>query len=260
LNRRADYGRKTEISTRVAGLEPGEGVIRKPIAAKTAVIFDRYPLVVRAIEAHVRRTGLEIVGRSSTPERALAVLAEQEPDLFIAGLSTPPGSIDGVELLRAALDLHSGMKVIAFADTPSDRRVEEVFAAGASAFLGRSARRDDMAFAIRQTYEPSIHLAAVRSEPEQSPEAPILTERESEVLSLVAEGYSNRELSKMLGIAHQTVKYHLSNLFQKLEVDNRTQAARQAQLLNLLPEVPRRVPVRTGRTQRPLAPHSRASS
>jgi DNA-binding NarL/FixJ family response regulator len=220
-------------------VEPGEGVIRKPIEAKTAAVFDRYPLVVRAIEAHVRRTGLEIVGRASTPERALAILAEHEPDLFIAGLSTAPESIDGVELLRAARDVHPGVKVIAFADTPNDRRVEEVFAAGASAFLGRSARRDDMAFAIRQSYEPSIHLAAIRSEPEPSPEAPILTERESEVLSLVAEGYSNPELSRMLGIAHQTVKYHLANLFRKLNVDNRTQAARRAQLLNLLPSEPR---------------------
>ena len=82
----------------------------------------------------MRQTSLDIVGRASTPERALALVAEHEPDLFIAGLSTPIGSIDGVELLRAALDVHPGMKVIAFADTPNDRRVEEVFAAGGSAF------------------------------------------------------------------------------------------------------------------------------
>jgi two-component system, NarL family, response regulator LiaR len=195
---------------------------------RTAVIFDRYPLVLRAMETHLRTAGLKVVARAAAPERALALLVEHEPDLFVAGMSTPAGSMDGVELLRQAHDVCPSVKVIGFADGRDDNRVEEAFAAGASAFLSESARAVDVAFAVRQTYEPSIHLARVRDDQQRSPEVELLTEREAEVLGLAAQGHSNLELAAMLGIAHQTVKFHLANIYRKLEVTNRTQAARRA--------------------------------
>jgi DNA-binding NarL/FixJ family response regulator len=202
------------------------------------VIFDRYPLVLRAMETHLRAAGLKVVARAPAPERALALVLEHEPDLFVAGISTPTGSMDGVELLRQAHEVSPSVKVIGFADGPDDNRVEEALAAGASAFLSKEARAVDVAFAVRQTYEPSIHLARVRDD-QQSPEVELLlTDREAEVLGLVAEGYSNLELAAMLEIAHQTVKFHLSNIYRKLDVENRTQAARRAQLLNLSPREP----------------------
>jgi len=210
------------------------------------VIFDRYPLVLRAMETHLRAAGLRVVARAETPERALALVVEHEPDLFVAGIATPTGSLDGVELLRHAHELCPFVKVIGFADGPDDNRVEEALAAGASAFLSKRARAVDVAFAVRQTYEPSIHLARVRDDEQQSPEAELLTDREAEVLGLVAEGHSNLELAGMLEIAHQTVKFHLSNIYRKLDVENRTQAARRAQLLNLAPREPRATRPGTG--------------
>jgi len=216
----------------------GEGVTGETASVRTVVIFDRYPLVLRAMETHLRATGLKVVARAAAPERALTLVLEHEPDLFVAGISTPPGSIDGVELLRQAHEVCPSIKVIGFADGPDDNRVEEALAAGASAFLSKRARAVDVAFAVRQTYEPSIHLARVRDD-QQSPELELLlTDREAEVLGLVAEGYSNLELAAMLEIAHQTVKFHLSNIYRKLDVENRTQAARRAQLLNLSPREP----------------------
>jgi len=206
------------------------------------VIFDQYPLVLRAMETHLRAAGLKVVARAETPERALALVVEHEPDLFVAGISTPTGSIDGVDLLRHAHELVPSVKVIGFADGPDDNRVEEALAAGASAFLSKKARAVDVAFAVRQTYEPSIHLARARDEQQPSPEVELLTEREAEVLGLVAEGHSNLELAGMLEIAHQTVKFHLSNIYRKLDVENRTQAARRAQLLNLPPREPAATP------------------
>jgi DNA-binding NarL/FixJ family response regulator len=204
---------------------------------KSAVIFHRYPLVLRAVESLLRKTGLTIAGTATDPEQALAVLETSEPDLFVACVSTPPGSMDGVELLRRARELRPALSMIGLADEGDDHRVEEVFAAGASAFLGSTARQSDVAFVVRQTYEPSIHLAIARGGGEEPPAVgrSILTDREAEILALVAEGYSNVELARMLDIALQTVKYHLSNIYRKLNVTNRTQATRQAQLLNLLP-------------------------
>jgi DNA-binding NarL/FixJ family response regulator len=210
--------------------------------AKSAVIFHRYPLVLRAVAALLRSAGLKIAGATTQPEEALALLDEREPDLFVAAVSTPPGSLDGIELLRRARKGRPELKTIGLADGADEGRADEVFAAGASAFLGPTAGESDLAFAVRQTYEPSIHLAPVRSNGPQPAVAPRLTERETEVLGLVADGHSNGELATMLGVALQTVKYHLSNVYRKLGVSNRTQAILRAQLLGLLPEHAERPP------------------
>ena len=204
---------------------------------KTAVLFDRYPLFLQAVESLLGSIGLDVVGTAETPEEALALVDELQPDLFVAGLSTPAGSMEAVELVRRAIAAQPSMKAIALADEEDDYRVEDVFAAGVCAFLSRTARRSDVAFAIRQSYEPSIHLAIGRDERTRSngSDEGLLTEREQEILVLVAQGHSNNELARMLHVAPQTVKYHLSNIYRKLNVANRTQASRQAQLLNLLP-------------------------
>jgi two-component system, NarL family, response regulator LiaR len=211
----------------------------QPISTqKTAVVFDRYPLFLRAVESLLGSIDIDVVGTAETPEEALDLVEELRPDLFVAGLSTPSGSMDAVELVRRAIDVHAPMKVIALADEEDDYRVEDVFAAGVCAFLSRTARRNDVAFAIRQSYEPSIHLAIDRDERMRTngSDDGLLTEREREILHLVALGHSNGELARMLHVAPQTVKYHLSNIYRKLNVANRTQASRQAQLLNLLPD------------------------
>src|ERR1051325_5423700 len=103
---------------------------------KRAVVFHRYPLVLRAVETLLRRAGLSVAATTTRPEEALTALAEHEPDLFVAGLSTPPGSIDGLELLRRAGEVSPAVKTIGLADESSGYRVEEIFAVGASAYVG----------------------------------------------------------------------------------------------------------------------------
>jgi DNA-binding NarL/FixJ family response regulator len=222
--------------------------------AKSAVIFHPYPLVLRAVETLLRKAGLTVAGTATHPEQALSLVAERKPDLFVAALPRPAGSIDGVELLRRAREVLPVVKLIGLGDEASEDRVEEAFAAGASAFVGTGAGHADIAFAVRQTYEPSIHLALARgesSQPATRSGTPLLTEREREILGLVAEGHSNSELASMLGLALQTIKYHLSNVYRKLNVTNRTQAVRQAQLLDLLPEA-------SGRSSGQARPAARA--
>jgi len=102
----------------------------------------------------------------------------------------------------------------------------------------KTAHPDDLTSAIRQAFEHSIYLAGVR--PTAAPPAPQLddspglTRRELEILQLVAEGHSNAELARMLWVTEQTVKFHLSNIYRKLDVANRTEASRWAQLHGLL--------------------------
>jgi DNA-binding NarL/FixJ family response regulator len=103
----------------------------------------------------------------------------------------------------------------------------------------KTALPEDLAAAIRQAFGHSIFIAnghSVRREPsEDVPECHPLTRRELEILRLAAEGHTNAELARMLWVTEQTVKFHLSNVYRKLQVTNRTEASRWAQIHGLLP-------------------------
>lgn len=201
---------------------------------RAAVVFDRYPLFLEAVESLLRGFGVDVVGTAVVPEDAVALIECERPDVFVAGLSSRGSSMDPLELVRSAVAAHPTVKVIALGDEGDDQNVEAMFAAGVSAYLRRSALPDDVALAIRQSYEPSIHLRrrAATSRPDDG--AP-LTARECDILRLLALGHSNSDLARMLHITPRTVRYHLSNIYRKLDVANRTQAVRRAQQLNLLP-------------------------
>jgi len=120
--------------------------------------------------------------------------------------------------------------------------VEAALVAGATAYVLRSARPDELALAIRQSFSTSIFFNSLHSgamPPAAAPapvpaEALTLTKRELEILRLVSEGHSNSQLARMLWVTEQTVKFHLSNIYRKLDVANRTEASRWAQRHGLL--------------------------
>jgi DNA-binding NarL/FixJ family response regulator len=131
--------------------------------------------------------------------------------------------------------------VLSMADGPDD--VAAAFAAGAVAYVIKKAHPDDLAVAVRQAFEHSIYLPSRRGDqPARAPvhgaDLPDLTRRELEILRLAAEGLSNAELAKRLWVTEQTVKFHLSNIYRKLDVSNRTEASRWAQINGLLPTAP----------------------
>jgi DNA-binding NarL/FixJ family response regulator len=107
----------------------------------------------------------------------------------------------------------------------------------------RTAQPEDLAFAVRQALQRSVYLVDEGQQWSSSPPAPAtvvpaahgLTRRELEILRLVADGSSNGQLAKKLWVTEQTVKFHLSNIYRKLDVANRTEASRWAQLNGLLP-------------------------
>ena len=102
--------------------------------------------------------------------------------------------------------------------------------------MSSNGSHDDVGFAIRQTYEPSIHFAPLRKAARRSEvdSKTTLTRRELEILKLVAEGHSNGDVAAALWVTEQTVKFHLSNVFRKLGVSNRTHATRKAHQLGLV--------------------------
>ena len=208
---------------------------------KSAVILDRHPLWLDAMDKLVAGVGVEVVGRATDGDEAVALIQEHRPDVFIAGID--PASSEQVACIRKATQSHPELKSVVVADNTEPEAIDAAFAAGATVYCVKTARQEDLASAIRQAFERSIYIATNGSHDysprprvaEVEPAAHDLTRRELEILQLVAEGHSNSQLARMLWVTEQTVKFHLSNIYRKLDVANRTEASRWAQLNGLLP-------------------------
>jgi DNA-binding NarL/FixJ family response regulator len=188
----------------------------------------------------VERVGVEVVGSATDRDAAVALVDQHRPDLFIAGVDAISG--DQLDCVRQATAIHPGLRAVVLSDRTDREAVNAAFAAGARVYCVKTAEQDDVASAIRQALEQSIYLATSggpevtpRLTSEPATNAHDLTRREIEILRLVAEGHSNSQLAALLWVSEQTVKFHLSNIYRKLDVANRTEASRWAQINGLLP-------------------------
>jgi DNA-binding NarL/FixJ family response regulator len=208
---------------------------------RTAVILDRHPLWLEALEDLLQGVGVAVVGKTTSRDEALELVDQEGPTVFVAEYESLSDADDGLDGLRSASggDMHT----VVLSDREDPERIEAAFAAGASVYCMKTADSDDLAAAIRQAFQSSVYFAGARarpvvaSGPSAPEEDPGLTKREVEILRLVAEGHSNSQLAKMLWVTEQTVKFHLSNIYRKLDVANRTEASRWAQLNGLLEPV-----------------------
>lgn len=208
---------------------------------KTAVILDRHPLWVDALQRLLTQVDIRMAGATASASEALELIAEWRPALFIAEWDALESSSHGPELLRDAAASAPGLRSVVLATQDDPVCIDKSFAAGATMYCIKTAASEDLASAIRQAFETSIYHAGVERRQNGAliaTEGPAsgLTKREIEILRLVAEGYSNSQLAKMLWVTEQTVKFHLSNIYRKLDVANRTEASRWAQLHGLLPQ------------------------
>jgi len=205
---------------------------------RSAVILDRHPLWLSAMDELVSNVGVEVVGRAIDADEAVALVEELRPDVFVAGVD--PAHTEQVDCVREARRVHPDVKTVVMADSADPNLIAAAFCAGASVYCVKTAEQDDLASAIRQAFERSIFIASLNAEyaghepVRQEPVEHALTRRELEILQLVAEGHSNSQLARMLWVTEQTVKFHLSNIYRKLNVANRTEASRWAQLHGLL--------------------------
>jgi DNA-binding NarL/FixJ family response regulator len=210
---------------------------------RTAVLLDPHPIWLGAVTGVLERVNVTVVGTSTTIPGALALLDRHDPDLLVTETNVGGGLPAGFACIREARLRHPELRVVALAAGEVRADVEGALAAGAVAYVVKSAHPDDLASAVRQAFSHSVYLAQGNAVPAVSgpaPERPVtepaagLTKRELEILRLVSEGHSNAQLARMLWVTEQTVKFHLSNVYRKLDVANRTEAARWAQLQGLL--------------------------
>ena len=214
-----------------------------PSAPRTAVLLDQHPLWLSAVEQVLGGCDISVLGAATRPAEALALISEHAPDVFITGISMSDGEMDGIECLRLAVERMPSLKAIVLSSHREPSYVDAALDAGAIAYVIKTAHPDDIASVVRQAFSSSVYLAPARRAMPPVPLRPTtaageLTKRELEILKLAAEGYSNSQLAKMLWVTEQTVKFHLSNIYRKLDVANRTEASRWAQLHGLLTSQP----------------------
>jgi DNA-binding NarL/FixJ family response regulator len=221
-------------------------------SAQTAVLLDEHPLWLDAVETVLHRLGVQVVGKATSPKEALAMVEEAQPDLLVAELPDSDGSIGGASLLVRARQLVPQLRAIVLSAHAHSEHIDSALQAGAAAYVVKTAHAEDFASAVRQSFDPSVFLAKTQAAPAPEPVRSVeddsagLTRREREILRLVAEGHSNAQLAKMLWVTEQTVKFHLSNIYRKLDVANRTEASRWAQLHGLLADTSAQALVATG--------------
>ncbi|MFB7272157.1 response regulator [Streptomyces sp. NPDC056244] len=189
--------------------------------------------------------GIEVVGAAKDGEEAVSLVAELAPDVVLMDLRMP--RCDGVEATRRIRTEHPGTQVVVLTTYADDDSLFAALRAGARGYLTKDAQGEEIVRAVEDVLAGQAGLAPAvqrrlleRVTAPHEPPAPVelpdgLTAREAEVLSLVAEGLSNREIAQRLHIGAATVKTHINNLFAKAGVRDRAQAVRYAYQRGLIP-------------------------
>jgi DNA-binding NarL/FixJ family response regulator len=172
--------------------------------------------------------GLEIVGEAADGAEALRLARELHPDVVLMDLLMPV--IDGISATKMIRTELPETEVLALTSVLEDASVVGAVRAGAIGYLLKNTEADELLRAIHAAAAGQVQLspdAATRLMREvRAPDSPeILTERETEVLRLVAQGMGNKQIARMLQVGEKTVKTHVSNILAKLGVQSRTQAA-----------------------------------
>jgi DNA-binding NarL/FixJ family response regulator len=179
---------------------------------------------------------LEVVGEAENGSRALELARELRPDVVLMDLLMPV--MDGVTAIEAIRRELADTEVIALTSVLEDASVVGAVRAGAIGYLLKDTQADELCRAIKAAAAGQVQLspqAAARLVREvRAPESPqSLTERETDVLRLLAQGKANKEIAAELTIGEKTVKTHVSNILMKLGVQSRTQAALYAAQIGL---------------------------
>ena len=208
---------------------------------QSGVICDSHPMWLDAVEQVLRRIAIHVVGKTTSTSEALSMIEEHRPDLLITELDGNSGDLSGLVLIERARAAVPTMRPIVLSIHQDTQVIDAALFAGASAYVVKTAHPEDLASAVRQAFSHSVYLAGRRPitavpapEPAAVDDSPGLTRRELEILRLVAEGHANAQVARMLWVTEQTVKFHLSNIYRKLDVANRTEASRWAQRRGLL--------------------------
>ena len=200
----------------------------------TVMIVDDHEMVRKGAKGYLEaQTNLLVVAEAETGEDAVRLAHEHVPDVVLMDLVMP--SMDGVEATRKVKDISPRTQIIVLTSYHQDEHIFPALQAGAISYLLKDVKAIELVEAIRRaargeaTLHPKVAARLIRQfssgETNHSPLFTELTEREMEVLTLIAKGYPNQKIADELVISMGTVKGHVSNILSKLHLADRTQAA-----------------------------------
>ncbi len=197
------------------------------------LVVDDHEVVRKGVRALLKKErGIQVVGEAANGLEAVALAKSLQPDLILMDLVMP--KLDGIEATRQITTAQPNAKVLVLTSFATDEHVFPAMKAGALGYLLKDSSAAELIRAIRQVYQgaPTLDAAIARRVlqelgfPHTEPPASSgLTEREEEVLRLLALGKSNRDIARQLAVAEITVCKHVSNILSKLHLASRTQAA-----------------------------------
>jgi DNA-binding NarL/FixJ family response regulator len=210
--------------------------------SQTSIVLDPHPLTSDAVVRVLEELEFSVLMKTSAPTEALEAVLGQAVSILILDIETQDAERDGLSCLTEVTAQAPDTRSIVLTAQTDPRLIEAVFDAGAEAYVVKTVQPEDLAAVIRQAFEQSVYLPSVhrtesgsrRPERSEEPAMPQLTRRELEILGLVAQGHANAELARKLWVTEQTVKFHLSNIYRKLGVTNRTEASHWAHVQGLL--------------------------
>nr|WP_223183635.1 MULTISPECIES: response regulator transcription factor [unclassified Streptomyces] len=196
------------------------------------MLVDDHQVVRRGLRTFLEvQDDIEVVGEAADGAEGVARAEELRPDVVLMDVKMP--GTDGIEALKRLRGLANPARVLVVTSFTEQRTVVPALRAGASGYVYKDIDPDALAGAIRSVHaghvllQPEVAGALLTQEdsPGGTGRGSALTEREREVLGLIADGRSNREIARALVLSEKTVKTHVSNILMKLDLADRTQAA-----------------------------------
>jgi DNA-binding NarL/FixJ family response regulator len=200
---------------------------KRPI---TCLVADDHPVMVEAVCAFLTDHGIEIAGRAQNGHEALEKIEARRPDVALVDLRMP--RVSGVEVARRAAAASPETAVVLYTAYGDRAHLLEAIDAGARGFVLKEAPMADLGRAVEMVAGGAVYvdpvLASTFARSEAADRLQTLTQREREILRLLADGHSNEEIGKRLFISAETVRTYIRKSMKKLEADTRTEAVAKA--------------------------------
>jgi DNA-binding NarL/FixJ family response regulator len=223
---------------------------------KVMVVEDQPPVLRNQLKILQEAPGIDVIGTALSGEAALNLMIRQQPDVLLQDLGLP--RMSGIEVTREVKKRWPAVEVLIFTIFDEEEKVIEAVKAGASGYLLKGAAGEKVIEAIREVnaggtiIQPNLARSLLKHfRVPEDPKAPSqrepvprglreepavrpLTEREIEILRLIAKGLSNNEAAGVLGVSRATVRTHLEHIYEKLEVTNRVEAVTEGLRIGLI--------------------------
>lgn len=196
------------------------------------LLADDHPLIIAGIRRALEdQEDIEIAGEAHSGSEVMQLVERREPDIVLIDLRMPGPSV--LECVQRIGDTWPGIKTIVLSACDDEPSIDAAMSAGASAYVIKSVKAIDIASLLRQVaagavFHPRPASRAASSDESATTGSPLLTQREQAILNAIASGLTTATISQQLWVSQHTVKFHLTNIYRKLGVENRASAIRYA--------------------------------